>query len=393
MNKKVKELGSAQIDEMFDLAAYAFNFEDTFERRERFQTIAEHSWNYGFFNEEEQLMSQVMATPFPVAFHGKELLMAGIGYVASYPEARGQGGINQIMEQILTDCRERDVTLSYLAPFSYPFYRRYGYELLFEKVHYELASRDFPAVKKVPGKMVRTSFDQAQEAIAKIYPKMADNQRGAVAREAWWIDFKFRQKKGHQFALYYDEAGAVAGYLVYRLDTPTFTIVEWGYLTHTAFQALARFVGSHSGAFETFAFACGYAGNNLNTLLANPFAKTTITPDMMARIVDLAKFLAAYPFPKIQVAFAVEVTEDAYASWNEGIFEVVLVDGEVRVNPVTDSMLPRVSGTIQSLTQLFMGYKKVQELVFQEKLICSEALVEKLAELIPDQKPVLNDYF
>ena len=27
--------------------------------------------------------------------------MAGIGYVASYPEARGQGGINQIMEKIL----------------------------------------------------------------------------------------------------------------------------------------------------------------------------------------------------------------------------------------------------------------------------------------------------
>lgn len=48
MNKKVKELGSAQIDEMFDLAAYAFNFEDMFERRERFQTVAEHSWNYGF---------------------------------------------------------------------------------------------------------------------------------------------------------------------------------------------------------------------------------------------------------------------------------------------------------------------------------------------------------
>ncbi|BDP76677.1 phage antirepressor KilAC domain-containing protein [Enterococcus faecium] len=45
--------------------------------------------------------------------------MAGIGYVASYPEARGQGGINQIMEKILEDCRDRKVSLSYLAPFSY----------------------------------------------------------------------------------------------------------------------------------------------------------------------------------------------------------------------------------------------------------------------------------
>ena len=78
--------------------------------------------------------------------------MAGIGYVVSYPEARGQGGINQIMEKILKDCRERKVSLSYLAPFSYPFYRRYGYEQVFDQANYQLDSRDIPNVKKTSGK-------------------------------------------------------------------------------------------------------------------------------------------------------------------------------------------------------------------------------------------------
>ena len=74
--------------------------------------------------------------------------MVGIGYVASYPEARGQGGINQIMEKILEDCRYRKVSLSYLAPFSYPFYRRYGYEQSFDKISYQLNSRDVPFTKR-----------------------------------------------------------------------------------------------------------------------------------------------------------------------------------------------------------------------------------------------------
>ncbi len=100
------------------------------------------------FDEEDRLTSQVMATPFPVNFYGQEYLMAGIGYVASYPEARGQGGINQIMEKILEDCRDRKVSLSYLAPFSYPFYRRYGYEQSFDKISYQLNSRDVPFIKK-----------------------------------------------------------------------------------------------------------------------------------------------------------------------------------------------------------------------------------------------------
>ncbi len=78
MTNKVRELGVSSIEEMFDLATYAFNGADTPERRERFRTLAENSWNYGFFDEEDRLTSQVMATPFPVNFYGQEYLMAAL---------------------------------------------------------------------------------------------------------------------------------------------------------------------------------------------------------------------------------------------------------------------------------------------------------------------------
>ncbi len=55
---------------------------------------------------DEQLTSQVMATPFQVNFHGVRYPMAGIGYVASYPEYRGEGGISAIMKEMLADLAE-----------------------------------------------------------------------------------------------------------------------------------------------------------------------------------------------------------------------------------------------------------------------------------------------
>lgn len=393
MANEVKELKDAYKEEMFKLATYAFNAKNTPERRERFQMIVKHSWNYGYFDEDGRLSSQVMATPFSVNFYGKEYLMAGIGYVASYPESRGQGGINQIMEKILKDCRERKVSLSYLAPFSYPFYRRYGYEQLFDQINYRLDSRLVPNVKKTSGKMKRVTFEQAKKAIEKIYGKMSENQRGGLNRKEWWYTYKFKQKKENHYALYYDATGNAKGYVVYQLMAPRFVVIEWGYLNHEAFNGLIRFVASHSGAFEFFEYSCGYSSNNLNYLLKNPSAKTTITPYMMGRIVDMELFLKDYPFRKKAVTFALEVTEDAYATWNEGIFELTIKNDETKIKKVEQTKLPVISGTIQHVTQLLMGYQKIEELAFFEKLTLSTNSLLEMGKCFPTQQPILNDYF
>lgn len=393
MTKQVRELGGSSIEEMFALATYAFNGADTPERRERFRTLAENSWNYGFFDEEDRLTSQVMATPFPVNFYGQEYLMAGIGYVASYPEARGQGGINQIMEKILEDCRDRKVSLSYLAPFSYPFYRRYGYEQSFDKIRYQLNSRDVTFTKKKCGKMKRMNFEDAKAAIKRIYEQMPENQRAGLKREDWWYTYKFKQKGNYQFALYFDEAGEATGYVVYQLAASSFIIVEWGFLNHDAFCSLVRFVSSHNGAFETFEYSCGYGGNDQNYLLANPFASVTITPYMMARVVDISLFLEKYPFRKKQAAFALQIEEDQYAKWNEGIVEVTIKNGKNHLSKVEQTALPIVRGSIQHITQLLLGYRKVEELVLQERIQVAKEYEETLSSILPQQQPILNDYF
>ena len=80
--------------------------------KERYRLLAENSWNYGSYDDQGKLASQIMATPFAIDFHGTSYPMAGIGFVASYPEYRSQGRIDRIMRRILEDCYEQGIVLS-----------------------------------------------------------------------------------------------------------------------------------------------------------------------------------------------------------------------------------------------------------------------------------------
>lgn len=392
-----KKLTDDFIPQMFDLASYAFNFQNPEDSRTRFECMAEHSWNYGDVAD-GTLTSQVMATPFTIDFHGQDYSMAGVGFVASYPEYRGQGGINRTMTYLLKDLNDQAIDLSYLAPFSYPFYRRYGFELLFERILYKLPSSEWPSVGKTIGKMKRMSYEEIKNSISQIYQAMPIYQRGAVKREDWWLDYKFNMKPGKKFAQYENAEGIVEGYLVYRVDGAVCIIEEIGYLTPEALRGIVGFIGSHSGVFQEFQYESAYTGSNLNYLLPSARFSMSIRPDMMGRIVNIERFLKKYPFKKGHSGeFYLKITEDPFAQWNEGIYHLSISDeGKTKVEKINDEEKvngPVIESTIQSITQLLFGYKKASELAFYGRITAESSILNQFSDCLVDQQPILEDYF
>lgn len=394
----IQKMNETHLDEMFELAAYAFNSEITEKRKERFKKIVNHSWNYGYFSE-NTLTSQVISTPFIVNFHGIKYQMAGIGCVSSYPEYRGQGGISAIMKHLLNELAENKVELAYLAPFSYPFYRKYGFEQLFEQITYSVKAAEWPNVKAVTGKIKRVSFEQFKQAGQEIYSLNPMNHRGALIRENWWLEYTFDTDSNYQFALYENEHGKVQGYLIYQSSVERFTINEWGYLTDPAFKSLLRFIGSHNGSSREFFFETGFDGQTLSYLLPSPLVKMEITPYMMGRIVDFASFIKKYPFLPGESELYYLTIEDPYAPWNNGLWKLSISDqGKGQVQKV--SQLPKnspneelISSDIQSITQTFMGYRSLTERLFYEKIEGSQAKIKALDKRLVNGVPVLADYF
>ena len=296
--------------------------------------------------------------------------MTGIGFVSSDPSYRGGGRIDQLMTQMLTDCKEQGILFSYLAPFSYAFYRRYGYELLFERISYQVASRDWPDSPRVAGQVKRKDWQAAKNEIKAIYQAATKNKHGGLVRDDWWYEYKFQIQRPYYFVIYYDQENQAQGYLIYQIKDGIFHCAEWECLTGDAYRGLNRYIASHKDSTREIHYEKGYTQTSSFYLQEHPLANAVIRPEMMVRIVDIEKFLNIYPFENLSQPFALVIEEDSYAPWNEGIFEVFAVN---EVKKVTVTHLPTVKLSVQRLTQLFLGYKSLQELRFFDYVEVDEA--------------------
>ena len=398
MEIEIKEMGSANQKEMFDLAAYAFNSEETDERRTRFNFIVDHSLNHGYFID-GRLTNQIISTNFKVNFHGTIYQLSGIGAVSSYPENRGEGGISALMKVLLKKLSNQQIELAYLAPFSYPFYRQYGFEQLFEQISYRVKAENWPKIKKVEGSVQRVDWGDAREVIASLYPKIKQNHQGALIREEWWLEYIYGMKKNYKFAIYRNSNGIPEGYLGYTSTFECFEINEFGYLNKSAFQALARFIGSHNGSSKEFSYKKGFDGTNLSFLIPSPLVEMTVTPYMMGRIVNIQNFLRKYPFKSGKVEHYYLEVNDSYGYWNEGRW-LLSINGKgkgtiekIKREAEVSSANLVIHGSIQKFTQLFMGYQTGAELHFFEEITGDEETILALSNRLPKGRPILEDYF
>ena len=393
-----KVMQSEHYKEMFDLASYAFNKEKSVSREKKFIKLCSISDSYGAFKD-AILTSQLIVRPMEIYLHGQTFKMGGIGYVSSYPENRGGGDIAQVMTLSLKKMNEQGQTLSYLAPFSYPFYRRYGYEQCFEELQYTIDVSELPRLPKSAGTIRRVGWEEAKKNLKEVYEERYKKSVGPLKRSEWDWEFLMLSREESSIALYYDEKGHVEGYLIYSFKgqaVGTFVLQEMVYLSKSAFNALWNFVSSHKASFHTFLYKTG-THENIAYLFENPGMKQELIPYMMARIVTIEEFLLLYPFKEhAPQTFYLEV-EDEQAEWNAGIWKVELFLTNRKVTRLTDGQEiakeSLISGTIQSWTQIFMNYRTIEELAFFGRIQGEQNVLSDFSRRIPEGVPVLYDYF
>lgn len=393
-----KVMQSEHYKEMFDLASYAFNKEKSASREKKFNELCSISESYGAFKD-TTLTSQLVIRPMEVYLHGQSFKMGGIGYVSSYPENRGSGDIAQLMTLSLEKMNEQGQTLSYLAPFSYPFYRKYGYEQCFDELLYTIDVSELPRMQKASGKIRRVEWEDAKSTLKEVYRKRYQKSVGPLKRSEWDWDFLMLSREDSSIALYYDEKGQVQGYLIYSFKgqvAGTFALQEMIYLSKSAFNELWNFVSSHKASFHTFLYKTG-VHEKIAYLFGNPRIKQELSPYMMARIVNVKEFLLAYPFnEQASQTFYLEV-EDEQADWNAGVWKLELFLTNRKVTRLIESQeIPEeslISGTIQSWTQIFMNYRTIEELAFFDRIHGEQQVMKDLSRRIPEGIPVLYDYF
>lgn len=99
----------------------------------------------GWFND-DQLVSQLCIYPSKVNIHGKVFSMGGLTGVGTYPEYANLGLMSDLIKKGLTIMKEQGQLISYLYPYSIPYYRSKGWEIMSDHLSFTIQDSQIPKV-------------------------------------------------------------------------------------------------------------------------------------------------------------------------------------------------------------------------------------------------------
>jgi predicted acetyltransferase len=347
---------------------------------------------WGFFID-NRLAAQLAILPMRIYIQGTPFAMGGIAHVASYPELRRQGLVGRLMVRGLEAMKQDGQTVSLLNPFSYSFYRKYGWEYFSEVKTYNLEMSGVPRFRDCEGYVLRKKAED-WETVNDVYDAYARRFNGMLIRNrAHWVDAVFPRKLG-SLAVYHRKNHVPAGYLLYAIKEGFMKIHEFVYTDEESRRGLWQFVSHHDSAVNRVSFRAPIDDPFAFTL-SEPAAGQEIHPDFMIRIVDAGSFLRQYRFLPAPEGETMTIgLSDEHAEWNRGVWEIARKqDGTTVVTKTVGSDFADVSCDIQSFSSMMTGRLRPTTLFKIGRLRGSEAAAVQWERSIPGSVPFLTDMF
>lgn len=343
----------------------------------------------GWFSPEDELVSSVSIYPFSVNIHGRIYQMGGISGVGTYPEYANLGLMNDLITLALKEMRDNGQYISYLYPYSIPYYRKKGWEIMSDHMSFSLKDTQLPKTVSVPGHVERLCV--SDETVKSIYNVFSLSTHGTLIRNDFeWDEYwRWEDEEERIAAVYFDEESKPQGYLFYWINEDTFHIKEMIYITQEARHGLWNFINAHFSMIDNVTGNI-YSNEPLAFLLEDSQISETIEPYFMSRIVDVENFLSAYPYDDEFEQFHFKVS-DPIAEWNNGIFGLKKENSQIEIikKPIGKS----VELDIQTLSTLMMSYKSPSYLFKIGRIKTDLPTLRLLEKIIPTEVPYFSDYF
>src|SRR5699024_8042399 len=373
------------------MSQIAFQYELTPEDITKKKQEARRHTIWGWM-EEGELAAKLHLIPLSCTIHGTVFPMGGISSVATWPEYRRQGMIKHLLRHALHYMKKNGQTVSFLAPFSFAFYRKYGWELTFAKKRYTIPMAHFKRDWHEKGYVRRSHV--YTPALNAIYNTYAKNYTGMLIRDERWWNERVLKDRDH-IAIAYNDEGKPEGYILFYVKEKVFTAKEIAYTSINGRNTLLSFIANHDSMAETVEMTVP-ENDNLPILLDNPRFEQKINPYFMARIVDVRRFFQQYPFQNIAKPIQLHI-EDSFLPENSGTYQLHPSPEGEQVTFIPKKHSANESGsiflTVQMLAMICLGYKRPVEL-FAAGLIRGErSHVERLEASVPQQEPYFADFF
>jgi len=212
-----------EVERAAEVASLAFDNLSLEHWQESFHTVAE------LFGErfiliaelDGKIVSSLLCGPAPIVVNEAEVTHASVGAVGTLPECRNQGCAGAMMTQCVKLLREEGICASSLWPFSYEYYRKFGWEVGAEVRSYSAKGEVFAELGDASDARPATDDDFA--GMKDLYRAAIDAHNCRTVRsDEWWCRIARLPKKlemitepGGRGVVVAERSGAVFGYAVY----------------------------------------------------------------------------------------------------------------------------------------------------------------------------------
>ncbi len=337
------------------------------------------------------LLSQAMYYDYKICVDGCKLPMAGIAIVSATPEARFKGKTGQLLQFMLDNLNEKMIPVSVLAPFSYAYYRKFGYEYCYRKKEIRLNINKFENFLH-PDDVFLPVKPADYPVLNEIYEAWIGRYNGYVVRngkiwqENTLCSLYMTLDRPYAY-VHYDADGQAQGYLLYRLEGTTLTVHELAYRSYASLKSMLGFIYSHKSQCKEVIIRCP-ADFDLEFLVENPRFEQRLECGMSARVVNLDRAMGLRTFD-FEGSLSIAVRDDNIAA-NNRCQEFVFRGGKCLL---TVSEQPDVELTVNQFSQMYFGMCSPEEIVRRSQIACSPDTLAKLNAVFHKRSTyICNDF-
>lgn len=337
----------------------------------------------------DTLVSQFAVYPLKMNIYDTVYHVGFVTSVCTYPEYTGQGIMKHLMIKGLTQMHEEGKSFALLYPYSIPLYHHLGWEIVSNKISFNIKDRQIPTKVKAPGYVRRVSWDNTE--FHELHSHFASITHGCLFRNSLaWEEYWRWDEDDTKVAIYYSSSDEPYGYMVYLINNDIMHVKEMISLNHEAQRGLWEFIHAHDSMIDEVR-GNNYYSESIAFELDDSDIKETIRPYSMGRIIDVAEFFKSYACDPDEPAavFRFDVT-DELLPWNNGSFTVRFERGKCRI---TDEPAEYEMGlSIATLTTLLLGYKTAEKLYVMDRIKAEHSAVEILDDILFHTIPYVSDY-
>lgn len=339
----------------------------------------------------DTLVSQIAVYPLQMNVHG---VVCPIGYVTSvntYPEYSGRGIMRTLLHKSLVRMRMKGQTLALLFPYSIPMYRKFGWEIISNKISYKIKDNQiYPKKKRSTTGFVRR-VDWNNPDFMNLHTEFAMRTHGCLLRNAAaWEEYWRWDVEDTTVAVYYNKDHVPLGYMVYLIKDDVMHIKEMIYLNTETRKGLWDYISAHYSMIDEVR-GNTYQNELLAFYLEDGNITETIKPYIMGRIVDVKQFFNMYRCDPTEedVCIRFEI-EDSFLDWNNVGCNVFFHKGVAEVTDMEPEYTVRMN--INTLSTLLLGYMTANQLYRLERIDATPEAVTILDEVIIHEIPYISDF-